>query len=581
MGGKLALLAATVLALLATLAPATASADDTFGVSVNRIVNDDFTPSHWDAPLSAVRAAGITVARTDATWDWAEPNPPFLHTHTFDWSRFDAIAGAFAKHGLRWMPVLAYSAHWAATNTTDVHYPPKWNEDYATYVGEFAKRYGRGGSFWAEHPELEALPVIDYEIWNEPNGAWFWKPKPNPVRYGEMYLKARAAIKAADPDGKAIIGGITNDIGFVAAMYNDNPGLAGHVDGLGWHPYGTGSADVLNNIRAARGVLLGVADPDVPIYVTELGWPTQGKHWNFLIEEPDRAKALETATDKLLRSDCGVKTVVPYTWSAPEQDPDAIEDWYGITHPDGTPTPSNTAYQRVIARWERKPVMNANRVHLCRSLYPQGPAETTDTDADGLPDAIDKDDDNDGVPDWRDLLPRDRSERFDTDLDGIGDRKDKDDDSDGLSDKLERRIHTYRTDVDTDDDGVRDGKERRMKTAPTRMDTDRDGLPDGMEQGLAKLPPDPPGAARGTARTRFRPDRDPSTRTRPKRKDTDGDRLADRREDRNGNGRRDPGETDPRAPDSDGDGVDDGQDRYPLDSSRPVDPLDLINGVEP
>src|SRR4051812_42387895 len=98
MGRKLALLAVTALALLGTLSAGDARADDTFGVSVNRIVNDDFTPSHWDAQLSAVRASGITVARTDATWDWAEPTAPFLHAHTYDWTKFDAIAGAFAKH---------------------------------------------------------------------------------------------------------------------------------------------------------------------------------------------------------------------------------------------------------------------------------------------------------------------------------------------------------------------------------------------------------------------------------------------------------------------------------------------------
>ena len=67
------LLAVLTLALAANGAGAAAAADGppVFGVSVNRVINDDFTPAHWDAPLRAVRASGIAYARTDAFWMWA------------------------------------------------------------------------------------------------------------------------------------------------------------------------------------------------------------------------------------------------------------------------------------------------------------------------------------------------------------------------------------------------------------------------------------------------------------------------------------------------------------------------------
>jgi hypothetical protein len=562
MGRTRALLAALV---ALALVPATqAHASVTFGVSVNRVINDDFTPSHWDAPLSAVRSSAIRVARTDAPWGWAEPRPPYSNKHTFDWTRHDKIALALAQHGMQWLPVLAYSAPWAATDTTDSLTPPKRNADYAAYAGALAKRYGRGGSFWAEHPEVGARPVTAYEIWNEPNGFWFWRPKADAKKYGDMYLKARTAIRKADPAGKAIVGGITNDLPFVRDMFRDNPALDGKVDGVGWHPYGANASEVLNEIRRARGELLGLAHPDIPIYVTELGWPTQGKNYSYVLEEPARGRALEKAADTLARSDCGVAMIVTYTWSTPELDPNSVEDWYGLNRADGTPTPSMTAYSRVLERWQDKPVPQSSRVHLCGGLYPSGESEQRDTDGDGLPDGVETDDDNDGVPDRADALPRNPDETVDTDLDGKGDNADKDDDNDGLSDRLERRIHTYRTDVDTDDDGLRDRAERDIGTDPRRADTDRDGLPDGMERGVAKPAADPRGAARGTNLKRFRPDRDPRTRTRPRRRDTDGDGLADRREDRNGNGRRDAGESDPRLADTDGDGVKDGADRRPL-----------------
>src|SRR3954453_16894347 len=70
------LLAVFALALSGGSTARAADAGRLFGVSVNRIVNDDFTPRHWDAPLRAVRASGITQARTDAFWMGAAAGPP-------------------------------------------------------------------------------------------------------------------------------------------------------------------------------------------------------------------------------------------------------------------------------------------------------------------------------------------------------------------------------------------------------------------------------------------------------------------------------------------------------------------------
>src|SRR3954470_14652216 len=179
--GRRAMLIATTALVLAlaigstTLAtPEAGAPPDMFGVSVNRVFNDDFAPSRWDAPLSAVYDTGLRAARSDAFWMWAEPAPPRDGVHTYDWGRLDAEAGALAKHGLRWLPILDYSAGWAASDRSNYHSPPRSNDDYAAYARAFAERYGRGGTFWAEHPELEAQPVADYEIWNEPNGHWAW-----------------------------------------------------------------------------------------------------------------------------------------------------------------------------------------------------------------------------------------------------------------------------------------------------------------------------------------------------------------------------------------------------------------------
>ena len=63
--------------------------------------------------------------------------------------------------------------------------------------------------------------------------------------------------------------------------------------------------------------------------------------------------------------------------------------------------------------------------------------DAPDNDEDGLPDAIDSDDDNDGALDTADAFPFDPSEQLDTDGDSIGNNADTDDDGDSVDDSAD------------------------------------------------------------------------------------------------------------------------------------------------
>jgi hypothetical protein len=169
----------------------------------------------------------------------------------------------------------------------------------------------------------------------------------------------------------------------------------------------------------------------------------------------------------------------------------------------------------------------AERKYLTDPLNP-------DTDGDGLSDAFDRCPLTAGVS------------QADIDLDGAGDACDRDNDTDGLSDDAERLLGTSPHDMDTDDDGLSDSVEETLGTNPRRLDSDRDGLTDGQELGVRRGLPDRTSRVTGTDRRRFRRDLDPRSHTNPRRRDTDRDGMPDGREDRNHNGRRDRGETDPR-----------------------------------
>ncbi|WP_257457450.1 IPT/TIG domain-containing protein [Archangium lipolyticum] len=203
-----------------------------------------------------------------------------------------------------------------------------------------------------------------------------------------------------------------------------------------------------------------------------------------------------------------------------------------------------------------------------------------DTDGDGLLDGQ-EDTDRDGVLDAGETDPR----KPDTDGDGLSDFEEripgrdgfvtdprkKDTDGDGLLDSVDPNPLVPATggtpgdrdgdgipntedpspdNPDMDGDGLLDGQEDTNKngrvdageTDPKKADTDGDGLNDGLEVLVAG--------------------------THPVNADTDGDLLSDGQEDKNKNGRVDPGETDPKKADTDGDGLKDGD-----EIARGTDPL--------
>lgn len=109
-------------------------------------------------------------------------------------------------------------------------------------------------------------------------------------------------------------------------------------------------------------------------------------------------------------------------------------------------------------------------------------------------------------------------------------------------------------DIDTDGDGVTDSEEQRAGTLQNDCDTDQDGLSDGVE--LGKIKPDGEELCHGLqpAGTNFRK---PNVFD-PLNPDSDGDGLKDGEEDQNGNGWLDPEDTDPTIVDTDRDGIEDG-----------------------
>jgi hypothetical protein len=319
-------------------------ATEALGINVNRLFNDGtYSLAEVNTQLHALELTGVKLARSDALWERAEPDPPVAGVHHYDWLYDDLIAIELSVHGIQWLPIIDYSAYWDESVPGYDHSGPASLTAYAAYAAALAGRYGPGGTFWSTHPSLTPEPVTTYEIWNEPDGAGFWLPGPQPDRYADLYLAARAAIDSVQPTARVIVGGLTQPTTFLPAMLAARPQLRGHIDGVGVHPYAKPDAMVAK-IRADRATLVALGMPSVPLYVTEFGWGTMPSSSIDYAPAGVRPSYIRRSFDELGHLDCGLAAVILYTWVTPEANPADIDDWYGIHPPHGGSDPSTPAF---------------------------------------------------------------------------------------------------------------------------------------------------------------------------------------------------------------------------------------------
>jgi hypothetical protein len=306
-------LACVLLAFAAADVRAAAVPPDFYGVnSGGTLVNE---PAGRMAAFAAMRAGGLSFVRVDASWGGVEPTAPVAGTHTYKWANYDLFVTDLALSGLRWYPMLGYSAEWASSSGRDPFAPPVGDSDFASFAAAFAGRYGPGGSFWTDHPELPKLPTTTYGIWNEPSNPTFWHgAEATPARYMSLYLAARTAIRSADPQARVATAGLLDSgsvdaDSYLRAMLDSAPAARDQIDAVGWHPYVGDVGGILASIGRARTTLDRYHLTTVPIEVSEVGW------WHTSSTATQRAGWLRQLAATLPYAAMKVTRLMPYVWT--------------------------------------------------------------------------------------------------------------------------------------------------------------------------------------------------------------------------------------------------------------------------
>jgi hypothetical protein len=305
--------------------------------------------------MDQMAASGVGSVRIQIIWRLIEPAPGQRN-----WSTYDNYIGNIAAAGLQATPLLSGTPPWLSPRGGPPIYSGPQRAAWTSFLVELAGRYGRNGSFWRDHPLLPYKPLVDWEVWNEPNLKVYWTSRPNPRDYARLLKLTGAAIHQADPTARMGLGGLfppprprygVSLTNFMERLYRVR-GVRRAFDALSIHPFGRRPKDVIASVREARRVLNRHGDRRTPIWITELGWSTGGNNWRkspFRASESSQAKFLRASYSRLLGSRRGLRLerLVWHGWQDTTSPGAPWTLFMGLLRSDGSPKPSLAAFSSI------------------------------------------------------------------------------------------------------------------------------------------------------------------------------------------------------------------------------------------
>lgn len=303
-------------------------------------------PSRTDAELerelAGIAATGARYLRMDFDWSYIGRREGEL-----DWAATERVVRRARACGLDVLGLLTYTPAWAHPPGAGDHHPPTDPAEFADFAAQAVRRF-------------RPLGVRTWEIWNEPNLAFFWEPAPDPAEYADLLVAAYDAIKAADPDAIVLTGGLARasdepdgsrlaPVTFLEGIYA--AGASGHFDAVAHHPYSfpalpldaDGDNAFVDVTPRLHEVMQEHGDGSKEIWGTEMGVPTTGGFTADFVAE------YVTEAYEGWRDWSFTGPLLWYSYRDAGSDPDDPEDHFGLVRADFTAKePALSAFEAVV-----------------------------------------------------------------------------------------------------------------------------------------------------------------------------------------------------------------------------------------
>ena len=327
-------------------------------------VQGQFLGSDGDKGIQSAANLGVGWIKQQVDWNSVEYAQGLYH-----WEELDHLMAEAQQHGLKVLFSVARAPGFSRPEPVEEDGPPSDFSIFRDFMHALSSRYqGR---------------VAADELWNEPNLKREWRGFDlSAAKFVELIKAGAEGVREGDPNAIIISGapavtGIDDgveaidDRRFMRAMIA--AGVGDLVDVIGVHPYGAGNppderaADAAH-LRSSYSnhpsfffldtledyhMILGDANFDKPLWVTEFGWPsiqnfgkvdTTGWEYAREVTEANQAAYLLRAL-QLRRERAWVGPMIIWNINiAPLLGPESSQSAYSFLRPDGSERP---AYQQL------------------------------------------------------------------------------------------------------------------------------------------------------------------------------------------------------------------------------------------
>ena len=315
--------------------------------------------------------AKIKACRVWVYWKSVEPQQG-----VYQWAGVDAQVGALAKNGVTPILMIWGAPQWA-TGSVNPGVPPLTGTAelaWRSFLKTAVERYGNGGAYWQENPDLQPEPVESWQIWNEPNlPKYFAKNDTDPPKsvpktaksYAKLVKSSDEAIGRADSHGQVILAGLSSKVkqkklapNTFIKKFLKTKRITKHFSAAALHPYAPKISKYASRIAKFRKAMNKSGAQNKPIWLTEVGWGSKHGHGNLNKGKSGQAKLLKQSFNLTLekRHKWGIDRLLWFDWRDPPRDnpvgcsfcPSA-----GLLTSNGIPKPSYRQFKQ-FARMQGK-----------------------------------------------------------------------------------------------------------------------------------------------------------------------------------------------------------------------------------